>query len=161
MKELKYTKRAWFVNKFDIVICALTGPVLFAMIVFTMMGNAQISSQGITTGLLLSFLAMLVINVVMALVVTHKAWGWLLLPVFVIVRALATILASLCGLLGLAMLAYQSQSKQKISNAWTNDNRSRNYRNGMKDAATAEGFKSAGSGLWGFLVSHTLEFSEK
>ena len=104
---------------------------------------------------------MIVLNVIMALVETHKAWGWLLLPVFAVVRALATLLASLCGLLGLAMLAYQSQSKQKISKAWTLDSRSQNYREGMKDAATADGFKSAGSGLWGFLVSHTLEFCEK
>ena len=158
---MKYTKKAWFVNKFDVVVCALTGPVMFAMIVFMMLGNAKIAPQGIATGLLLGLLAMIVLNVIMALVVTHKAWGWLLLPVFVVVRALATLLASLCGLLGLAMLAYQSQSKEKISKAWTHDSRSRNYREGMKDAATAEGFKSAGSGLWGFLVSHTLEFCEK
>lgn len=155
---MRYTKKAWFVNKFDIVVCVLTGPVLLVIIG---LGKIKISSQEIATGLLIGLLAMLVLNVIMALVVTHKAWGWLLLPVFAVVRAFAILLASLCGFLGLAMLAYKSQSKQKISKAWTMDARSRNYREGMKDAEVASGFKYAGSGLWGFLVSHTLAFCEK
>jgi len=158
---MKYTKRAWFVNKFDVVMCALMGPLLVFMIVFLKLANAQITPQVIGSGFLIGVMVTIGVNFIMALIVTHRAWGWVWLPVYAVVRIFATLIASLCGLLALAMMAYQAQSNEKISKAWTNDNRSRNYREGMKDAATADGFKSAGSGLWGFLVSHTLEFCEK
>ena len=160
---MKYSRRAWFVNRFDVMVAALIGPAVFLAILATKLGSVAQAGipQGVISGLWIAVLSLLVLNFMMTFVVVHKAWGWLMLPFFVIVRIFATILASLSSLFIIAGMAYQSQAKEKFSKAWVQDERSRNYREGVKDAQTGEGYKSAGSGIWGFLVSHTLEFCER
>ena len=102
----------------------------------------------------------LVLNFIMMLVVTHKAWGWLMLPVFFVVRVLATIGAALSGFFIMAGMAFRAAAKESFAKAWVQDERSRNYCEGKKNARMSEGFSSAGTGLWGFFVSHTLPYCE-
>ena len=159
---MKYSKSAWFVNKFDIVVAALIVPALVVGIVFTKMakGLAMPQLEAVGSGGWIAVLVLLGINLLMGLVVVHKAWGWLWFPIAIIVRFFATLGAALCGVFILAMLAYKAQSNQKIDSAWTKDDRSSRYRDGVKDGNTAAGFGAAGGGLWGFLVSHTLSYCE-
>lgn len=156
---MKYTRKAWYVNKFDIVVAAMIGPMIAVAVILTALMRVGVP-RGFALAGWLSLAVLLFINLVFGLTITHKVWGWLWLPVAVLVRVGVTLLASLSGLFLLAMFAYQSQSQQKIDSAWVKDDRSRRYRDGVKDAKTAEGFRAAGGGLWGFLVIHTLEFCE-
>ena len=158
---MKYTKNAWFVNKFDIINAALIGPLLIFAIVLGAVVKGDASMIMVINCIWIAILAALGINIIMGLIITHKVWGWLLLPVAMTVRILVTFLAVVLGGLILAMFAYNAQSKGKINSAWTKDNRSSRYRDGVKDAGTAAGFGAAGGGLWGFLVRHTLAFCEK
>lgn len=160
---MKYSRKAWFVNRFDVIVAALIGPVVLLVILAAKIGStvrAEIP-QGVITGLWITALSLLALNFLMTFIVVHKAWGWLMLPFFIIVRIVATIVASLSSLFIIAGMAYQAQAKEKFSKAWVRDERSLNYREGVRDGQTGDGFKSAGSGIWGFLVSHTLEFCEK
>ena len=154
---MKYTKSAWFVNKFDIVNSALIGPAA----IFAAIYSAIPSGDDLGVYCWYFVFALVAVKLVMDLIIVHKVWGWALLPVALVVRVLTTTLATLCGVLLLIAAAYNSQSKQKIDSAWTKDDRSSRYREGRRDRSTSEGFKSAGSGLWGFMVRHTLDFCEQ
>ena len=154
---MKYTKSAWFVNKFDIVNSALIGPAA----IFAAIYSEIPSGDDLGVYCWYFVFALVAVKLVMDLIIVHKVWGWALLPVALVVRALTTTLATLCGVLLLIAAAYNSQSKQKIDSAWTKDDRSSRYREGRRDRSTSEGFKSAGSGLWGFMVRHTLDFCEQ
>lgn len=154
---MKYTKSAWFVNKFDIVNSALIGPAA----IFAAIYSAIPSGDDLGAYCWYFVFALVAVKLVMDLIIVHKVWGWALLPVALVVRALTTTLATLCGVLLLIAAAYNSQSKQKIDSAWTKDDRSSRYREGRRDRSASEGFKSAGSGLWGFMVRHTLDFCEQ
>ena len=152
---MSYTKKAWFVNKFDIVMCMLSPYVVMASIVL-LVNNDECKYLGMA---LFSLLAIILIG--MTFIVTHKAWGWLWLPIFVFVRTFAVLLAILCFLFLLLTWTYRSVAKEKFSNAWTQDSRSSNYREGIENAHRAETYEGLNRGLWGFLVSHTLKFCEE
>ena len=152
------SRKAWYANKFDLFLCALVGPLAVAAFVFLKLGQGGILPLAVGQYLFLAVGVLLLINVVFALVVVHKNWGWLLLPVFALVRVFATLMAVLCGLLSLAMFAYQASSNEKKASAWTQDNRSSRYREGVKDGETADSFGGASGSLWGWLVLHTLAY---
>lgn len=159
--KMKYTKRAWFVNKFDVVMSALIGPVGFiAFFLLCAKGDFGEVVKPYIGYILWPLVGLLVLNFIMMLVVTHKAWGWLMLPVFFVVRVLATIGAALSGFFIMAGMAFRAAAKESFAKAWVQDERSRNYCEGKKNARTSEGFSSAGTGLWGFFVSHTLPYCE-